>query len=1607
EDLAGNVSDEKQVSFQVDTTGPVTSNLRVTPDTTNGTVSLTGTATDGLNPIDRVEYYIDTLPQGTSAAGIQMSGTGSLQTDIAGTISIAGLKEGKHSVYVRAQDNVGNWGTAQKTTFTISKSKLLVYVTPITPDPLGTTNITISGYAVDVHAPIKQIEVCVDSYTWGTAVITDGSADEFIEEYTYQLPASQLTQGSHKITVKATDMANTLGMVMDTFVIDIATSTLSMSTSPQWASSRVVIIGTATDQGSATGIVEVEYRLDSEQVWQTAIATDGAYDMAAETFQIALSGLIDGTHTVTARSMDVVGNVSDEAVISFQVDTAGPVISNLKVSPDPTNGTSSLTGTATDALNIITKVEYYIDTLPQGTGSQMSGTGSMQTNISGVINTISLTEGKHTVYVRAQDAMGNWGNVQQVVFAVSRSRLFVEINPVTPDPIGTTNITLTGRVIAPQVSIKQVDVQIDGSSWIPAQIADTVADELVEEYACVLPAGSMTDGVHTIVVRAMDIANITGFGTESFEVDVQTPQVNGIMVRYPTGQLRAKEGDVVTIMVQVQDNSGIGSVILDASGIADGLNQVACVDPDEDNVYLAQVTLSDTPMGTELQQAIMIIVEDKAGNQGTGTENVFVDNKPPVFTTVNTPLSVYKNGDTLQVIAVLDSGTVSVDFSGIDSTGSETAAVLAGGTYTINHQIGTANTRPDGSYELKVKARDEAGNISWRSTSVLLDNTAPGQLLKAEPSMLRNGDTIVFTYQAGEQGLRTTEIAASQFDLNAATLTLHDDGVLPDMVQNDGVYTASHTISATNTISGTVIVKAVIVDMAGNTLKPQVSITIDNTLPAVQLGTIAAMQAASSLTIYGTATEGITSITGVEYLLDNIAIWHGATPKDGQFNAGTELFAIVLQGLSEGSHTIAARAKDRCENEGTQTITFCVDTKGPGTISLSLSPETVTTGTSTLLAATITDAINPVVYAEYYIDAYPKPQPDGELDGMFDELTVVIGAIIDVTNLPEGNHIVYVRAQDALRNWSNPQSALFRVGKGGIDVVIETQEAVIGTSTTNIHGYANAFTYKVVSLEYRVGTGTWMGTSSSDGVLNDELKEEFAIWVTGLKQGTNTIEVRAVDEVGNTGTDSVNIVVDITPPSGTRITINDGATYTTSRQVVLHLMYDDEAVFARYTNAAFDENWETPVKDRIWTLPPQDGTYTVYYQVRDEAGNIGEATATITMDTTSPSFITVTSDRTAYRNGDTINLTARMDGAGYVITAWLLPIDSTAVSPLVMTDMGNGTYTLASTISLVNKSPDGSYPILITATDKAGNVKQISVSLQLKNTTPMYGLSVDPALPPVVRNGHMLTFVYAGAETNLPTTTISLNYDGHPNLLQINGSATTDLILLDNGIAPDKVANDGVYMGTCAVNTTIEGTITVYAAIVNSVGNVMNPWTAIRVDNTPPQIDNISVAYSAGQSRAREGDVISINVEVTDAMLSVVKLDAHELNGESAEEMSYNPVSGMYTAQVSVVDTTSGAKTITITAVDEAGNVSTSTALVTIDNQLPRFNMLDTDRSLYKNGWTMTVTAVLDESSYVSADFSGLDNTYKIGTVTPLSSGTHTITYLIGTANTMPNGVYS
>jgi hypothetical protein len=167
--------------------------------------------------------------------------------------------------------------------------------------------------------------------------------------------------------------------------------------------------GTATDDQS--NISSVEYKVDSGS-WALATASDGAFDEISEEYTFTTSALSDGTHTVYVRATDAASTpnttIADNyATDSFTVDTGAPSVTIVALSPDPTNdNTPTFTGTVTDSLSNISSVEYKVDSGSWALATASDGAFD-ETSEDYTFTTSALSDGAHTVYVRATDAASN------------------------------------------------------------------------------------------------------------------------------------------------------------------------------------------------------------------------------------------------------------------------------------------------------------------------------------------------------------------------------------------------------------------------------------------------------------------------------------------------------------------------------------------------------------------------------------------------------------------------------------------------------------------------------------------------------------------------------------------------------------------------------------------------------------------------------------------------------------------------------------------------------------------------------------------------------------------------------------------------------------------------------------------------------------------------------------------------------------------------------------------------------------------------------------------------------------------------------------------------
>ena len=229
-------------------------------------------------------------------------------------------------------------------------------------------------------------------------------------------------------------------------------------------------------------------------------------------------------------------------------DTLGPAASALSLSPNPTNGSAdvALTASISDAGRgdgNIQAAEYRIDS----TGAPAVGLAATDTAwdspteaVNGTISVAtlgSLASGMHTIYVRGQDAVGNWGPFNSVVLNLDKTgpaTSGISLNPATST--GTVNVVLqaTGNDIASGNSnVTAAEYFIDaagangtGTAMTPNQVAPTVSFNATISAATM---GTLVEGAHTVHVHSRDaLGNWGAFSTASLGVDKTGPAATGV-----------------------------------------------------------------------------------------------------------------------------------------------------------------------------------------------------------------------------------------------------------------------------------------------------------------------------------------------------------------------------------------------------------------------------------------------------------------------------------------------------------------------------------------------------------------------------------------------------------------------------------------------------------------------------------------------------------------------------------------------------------------------------------------------------------------------------------------------------------------------------------------------------------------------------------------------------------------------------------------------------------------------------------------------------------------------------------------------------------------------
>jgi len=369
-----------------------------------------------------MESFFDSDPGEGNGTPVSVStNTGTVSVNLS-SISVAGLAQGTHLFFLRAQDDTGQWGPARQARFEMSFAGL--NVSPV--------HIDRAEYFVDQDPGPGN----------GTAISVpvDGLFDSLREAVSVSgIDPSALPLGPHTLFVRMHGSDGIWGPARS-----VGSGVLSPS------AFNFEVSGTRT-------VTALEYYVDTDPgagngtPLPLPTVTGSIFQSALRNLSIDLLSL--GPHTLYLRAKDGDNRWGPTHQRWFEIISTNKTISGA---------------------------EYFVDTDPgAGAGSVLLPAdgafdeGAEQTQ--GVLNTVSLAEGLHRVYARAQSSDGAWSSAVSRDVSVGGGPFITSISPDAD--VVNASVTITGLNFGPVQGTNTVTfngVTATVTSWSSTIIHATV-----------------------------------------------------------------------------------------------------------------------------------------------------------------------------------------------------------------------------------------------------------------------------------------------------------------------------------------------------------------------------------------------------------------------------------------------------------------------------------------------------------------------------------------------------------------------------------------------------------------------------------------------------------------------------------------------------------------------------------------------------------------------------------------------------------------------------------------------------------------------------------------------------------------------------------------------------------------------------------------------------------------------------------------------------------------------------------------------------------------------------------------------------------------------------
>jgi len=1543
---------------------PITISHDVTVDLASVAISINAIATDDV--INAAEKGADLVLSGETTnveAGqtVTLSIGGKIYTttvDADGSwtytvpsADLAGLKDGDASVQVSVTNVNGNSASAGRE-YSVDATAPSVTIGTIAADDIlnaaeAQSDLAIAGTSTAEAGQTVTVSLNGKDYT--TTVGANGT-------WTLNVPAADLgalTDGSVTVTASVSDKAGNPASVDHNLTVDVTVPAVTINTVAGDDVINVTEHGQAQIvSGSATGAAagdRVTVTIGG-QTYTTVLDAAGNWSVGVPASVI--SGLSDGTVTVTASVTDAAGNTGS-GTHDVTVDTGLPSVNFDAISTD----------------NVLNAVEKGQDLNVSGTSANLAeGTvvtvtlnGKNYTATTAADGSWSLTvpaadlaglgEANYTLSAAATNDVGNSiSNTANLL--VDTALPTVTINTVAGDNVINAAEVAAGQTISGKVANAEagntVTVTIGGNTYTATVQSDLTWSVNVPE--SVLTA--LGNGDLAVSATVTNGHGNTGSGERDITIDANLP---GLRVDTVAGD------DVINTIEHGQNLIVTGS----SDGLAVGTTLTVTVNGKTyaasvlaDGTWSAAIPAAD--VGALAAGTVTVTVEGQstAGNPVTISHDVTVDLAAVAISidaiAIDDVINAAEKGADLVLSGsttnVEENQTVTITFGGK----SYTANVDADGNWTATVPSADLTGLKDGDASVQVSVTNVNGNSASAGREYSVDATAPTVTIDTVA-----GDNVINGSEAGAgvtvSGTTTAEVGQT------VTVTLGGNSYTAQ-VQQGGIWSVnvpSADLSALADSGYTVQVS--VSDAAGNPGSADKAITLDTTPPTVSFNVVAgddvinSQEHTQAQIVSGTATGANVG----DKLVITIGSNQYTTAVDANGNWSVGVPASVISALTDGSVTISATITDSAGNSSTQTHDVLVNTA-----SVALTVNTLS-GDDVINAA---EAGNALVINGSSAQFASGTQVTVTLNGKSYTATIQSDGswtttvpAADVGALADGaSYQVAVSAQDSAGNSASAThnisvdttAPVVSIATLSGDDVLNAAEA---QQPLTVHGSSSAEAGQTVTVT--LGSKTYTATVANDGTWTLDVP---AADLASLSEGALTVTASVNDKAGNNGQTTHTLTVDTVAPTVTISTVADDDIVNNAEQLAGQTISgtttaeQGQTVTVSFNGHSYqatvgaDGSWSVFVPGRDF-LGLTDGDYTITAAVSDKAGNPGSATHDVTLNGDVPTITinTFAEDDivSAAEHGTPLVVSGTTDApAGQTVT---ITLNGKTYTATVQND-GSWSYTLGSA-DVTALADGGAYVINAQVSNTIGNSASDNHTVTVDLTAPSMGISIDS-----LQN-----------DTGLSASDFITN----DSQVIVNGTLTAQLgnnekaqISLDGGATWIDLTVTGTSWRYADGRTLTDGTYQYQVRVIDNAGNVgATDSQDVVIDLTAPAATTITVDSITQDTGLSDSDFITSDNQISLKGTLGAALgsgDHAQISLDGGVTWTDVSVSGLSWTYVDGRTLADGDYNYQLRVIDNAGNISaTASQVVTIDTVVP-------DASK-----TISIDSISDDTGLSGSDF--------------------------------------